>query len=202
MFRSKMTLIGYLNSKFCWKLFFVIAVSVSSTNSMVPTSKKTWTYEIKSVETTSSNTDAVDLHLQVDRVSRGVYAISGTFTLNTDIMDGDNNEVEASVYRSENGVDDYKILPFKISRQHFNKAMDSFYKDMIMDTLKECSDLPVFEDKLERPIEKKEYTLKGCQFSQDGFPNHLATGFYKIVLSAHGASEWGFTLIAEVTPNS
>lgn len=85
-----------------------------------------------------------------------------------------------------------------MQRQHVHSALNTFYKDMLMDTLKECSDMPVFEDKFVPPLEKKTYTLTKCQFSQDGFPNHLPEGFYKIVVSGYGTVEWSLIIVAQV----
>lgn len=71
-----------------------------------------------------------------------------------------------------------------------------------MDTLSECSDMPVFEDKFDPPLAKGVYTLNKCQFSQDGFPNHLAEGFYKVLISGHGRVEWSLTVVAQVESNN
>lgn len=55
--------------------------------------QKTWIYEIKSVESKSSNPDLFTSSLKVERVSRGVYAISGDVLINFDIVEGDDNQV-------------------------------------------------------------------------------------------------------------
>ncbi|XP_013111988.2 uncharacterized protein LOC106090371 [Stomoxys calcitrans] len=186
-------------SKFCWIFGFQIALLAIGTNSYGR--RKTWTFEIQSVETTTSDPNIIDLELAVERVSRGVYAISGAFDLKTDVVEGDNNQVEALVYRSSDGVEEYKPIPFKMTRQHVYDAFNGYYKDMLMDTLKDCSDLPVFKDKITPPIEKKLYTLTQCQFTRDGFADHVATGFYKVVLYGTGECDWGITVIAKVEPD-
>lgn len=67
--------------------------------------------------------------------------------------------------------------------------------------MKECSDMPVFEDKFQPPLEKKLYKLDACQFSQDGLPNHLQEGFYKLLILGTGDVEWQVNVVAEVIPD-
>lgn len=67
-----------------------------------------------------------------------------------------------------------------------------------MDTLKDCSNLPVFEDQFEPPLEKKTYTMNKCQFDQSGFPQHLQDGFYKVILSGYGSVNWYMSFVVEV----
>lgn len=70
-----------------------------------------------------------------------------------------------------------------------------------METLAECSNMPVFEDKFDPPMAKGVYTLTKCQFSQDGFPNHLAEGFYKVLISGYGRVEWTLTVVSQIESN-
>ncbi|XP_073848977.1 uncharacterized protein [Musca autumnalis] len=160
--------------------------------------KHTWTYDMKSVQTHSENPDLVDFQkFKVERIRRGVYAASGNIIQNFDIVEGDDSEIEFLSYRSENGVKPYRPLPFKVQRQHFFSYLNSFYK-LIMDTLKDCSNMPVFEDKFVPPFEKKIYTLDRCQFNRDEFPQYMQEGFYKIVVNGYGAAQWNLILIVEV----
>ncbi|XP_073828209.1 uncharacterized protein [Musca autumnalis] len=182
-----------------WHLVLHLLCSGVLMDAMLPgANHKTWTYEIKSVESSTSDASLINVDLSVERVARGVYAVSGALTFNFDVNEGDAFDVEAGSFRSDNGVNDYKVLPFKMPRQHLFSTLNSFYKDMLMETLSECSNMPVFEDKFEPPFSKGVYTFEKCQFSQDGFPNHLADGFYKIIISGHGIVEWSLTAIAQV----
>ncbi|XP_065365417.1 uncharacterized protein LOC135958442 [Calliphora vicina] len=162
--------------------------------------KKTWSYELKSLTSQTSDTEKLKIDLQIERVSRGVYAISGTALINIDIVDGDSNTVAAKSYRSVQGDTEYNVLPFQMPPTHINKVLNTHYKNVLMGTLKDCSDLPVFEDEFEPPLEKKLYTLNACQFSQDGLPNHLQEGFYKLVIIGTGDVDFEIEVIAEVTP--
>lgn len=49
---------------------------------------------MKSIETHSENPDLVSFHdFKVERIGRGVYAASGSFIQNFDIVEGDDSEV-------------------------------------------------------------------------------------------------------------
>ncbi|XP_037818835.1 uncharacterized protein LOC119608471 [Lucilia sericata] len=178
-------------------LIILIAFSVI-TKGQLP-AKKTWSYELKSITSETSDTEKLKVHLEIQRISRGVFAISGTVLFNYDVAEGDSNMISAKSYRSAQGDNDYKVLPFQMPATHFFKVLNTHYKDVIMDTLKDCSDFPVFEDKFVPPLEKKLYTLDSCQFSQDGLPNHLQDGFYKLLIIGSGDADWKVEIIAEVT---
>ncbi|XP_073828007.1 uncharacterized protein [Musca autumnalis] len=185
-----------------WQLVFHLICSVVLTDAMIPglpgANQKTWTYEVKSMEAHSADESILKFDISIERVSRGVYAISGSVTLNVDVYEDHPCDIEGGAFRSNNGVNDYKILPFKVPRQHIITAMNTFYKDMLMDSLSECSNLPVFDDKFEPPLRKGVYSLEKCQFSQDGFPNHMSEGFYKTEMFGNGYVDWSLTVVVQV----
>ncbi|XP_046803206.1 uncharacterized protein LOC111685264 [Lucilia cuprina] len=160
--------------------------------------KKDWIYELNEVNTKSSNPDLFNVNVIVERVKRGVFAMSGEFYVNIDITEGDGNDVELKSFRSANGDGNYKSIPLEMSRRHFFEALNSHYKNVVMETFKDCSDLPYFEDKFTPPLEKKAYKLDKCIFSQDGLPNHMETGVYKVILSGTGDVEWEVEVIFEI----
>lgn len=57
---------------------------------------QTWTYDYKSITSKSSNPELFNISVVVERVSRGVFALSGEWKFNMDIVEGDGNEVSAS----------------------------------------------------------------------------------------------------------
>ncbi|XP_011291722.1 uncharacterized protein LOC105261707 [Musca domestica] len=160
--------------------------------------EQTWTYELKSIETYSSDPEKVKFgECKLERISRGVFAVMGSADIQYDIHEGDSNTVEFNSYRSANGKD-YHPLPFKTPRQHIFEYLNTFYKDYVMDTLKDCSNFPAFEDKFEPPFERGVYYLDKCQFDQKSFPQHLQEGFYKVNMSFRGDVEWYIVFVAEV----
>ncbi|XP_037818836.1 uncharacterized protein LOC119608472 [Lucilia sericata] len=163
--------------------------------------KNSWIYELNEVNAKSSNPDLLNFNVSIERIKRGVFALSGEFYLNIDITEGDGNDVELKSFRSANGDGNYKSIPFDMSRRHFYEALNSHYKNVVMDTFKDCSDLPYFEDKFSPPLEKKTYILDKCQFSQDGLPNHMERGLYKIVLTGYGQVDWELEVIFEIELN-
>ncbi|XP_073820121.1 uncharacterized protein [Musca autumnalis] len=182
-----------------WQLVVHLLCPVALINAMIPgVDQKTWTFEIKSLETYSADENILQFDLSVRRVSRGVYAISGSITLKVDFEEDHPCYIEAVASRSSNGVSDFREIPLKMPREHLLIAINSFYKDMLMETLRECSNLPVFADKFEPPLLKGVYTLEKCQFTHDGFPNHMVEGFYKIVIFGEGYVDWSITLVSQV----
>ncbi|XP_037818837.1 uncharacterized protein LOC119608473 [Lucilia sericata] len=182
-------------------LFAILSVLLLITDHVIATDKKNWMYELTEVNTKSSNPDLINVSLNIERIQRGVYALSGEFYVNIDMTEGDGNDVELKSFRSPNGDGVYKSIPLEMSRRHFYEALNSHYKDVVMDTFKECSDLPYFEDEFSPPLEKKTYILNRCQFSQEGMPNHLETGVYKIILTGYGQVDWEVEVIFEVESN-
>ncbi|XP_073828224.1 uncharacterized protein [Musca autumnalis] len=187
----------WLNSPIFALLFFSAvprAMSVFET-------KQTWTYELKTIETSTSDLDKFSFgEFKVERISRGVYAASGSFTINVDFVEGDSNMIETHTYRSENGKD-FKPIALQTPRIHIYEYFNTFYKDYAMETLKDCSNMPVFEGKFEPPLEKKTYVLEKCQFEQSAFPPYLQEGFYKADIVGTGDVEWHFIFTVLVEPN-
>ncbi|KNC29722.1 hypothetical protein FF38_08467, partial [Lucilia cuprina] len=169
------------------------------TKGQVPVKVKTWSYELKSITSETSDAEKLKVDLEIERIARGVFAISGKFFFNVDVAEGDSNMIAAKSFRSPQGDNDYKVLPFQMPATHLYKVLNTHYKDVLMETLKDCSDFPVFENTFEPPMEKKLYTLDSCQFSQDGLPNHLQDGFYKLLIIGSGEVDWNVEVIAEVT---
>ncbi|XP_075156198.1 uncharacterized protein LOC142229524 [Haematobia irritans] len=181
------------------KGFALICSVIFMTTRIVLALGQSWTYEMKSVETKTSNPDLVDFYnVHVVRVNRGIYALAGYIFYNVDVAEGDTNQVEVKAYRSENGIKEYKKIPFSVPRQHFYAFMNKFYKDAAMETLSKCSDLPVFEDKMTPPMEKKNFTMDNCIFSQEGLPQYLQEGFYKVDIIGYGDVEWLIQFTVEV----
>ncbi|KAM7347460.1 uncharacterized protein ACRADG_007026 [Cochliomyia hominivorax] len=159
---------------------------------------KTWTYELKSVTTKTSDPDKLKIDLEIIRISRGVHAISGTIFIGGDIKEGDSNYISANWYRSSQGDYNYKLLPFQMHSAHVYDIMNTYYKDTIMDSIRNCSDLPVFENRFVPPLEKRTYKMERCQISHEGFPNHLQEGFYEILTIGTGDVEYEIEIIVEV----
>ncbi|BFG03213.1 uncharacterized protein DMAD_02519 [Drosophila madeirensis] len=161
-------------------------------------SARKWDYEPVSITTHSSDESMLKIEAKIDRVKRGEFAISATIDFNYAI--DDTVMIEAVAYRSSTGQEsDYKLVPFNIQKQTYEEFLNTHYKDMVIQNLGSCSDLPQFEDKFVPPWPQKTYKLDKCVADNDGFPEVLPLGFYKIVLSITGPVEWGITIITKLT---
>ncbi|XP_061399981.1 uncharacterized protein LOC133335697, partial [Musca vetustissima] len=128
-------------------------------------------FDMKSITVHTSRPDLFSLSdWKVERVSRGVFAFSGIYTLNVTVNAGDSNQIEVLTYRSDNGVRDFRLLPFIVERQHTYDFMNGFYKFYVMNSIKSCSTMPVFKGRFNPPMEKRSYVLDKCQVNLDDFP--------------------------------
>jgi len=101
-------------------------------------------------------------------------------------------KVGALAYRSANGNGDYKLLPFGMPRIPLKKAINTFYKDLIMESLKNCSNFLYFKKTWEGPLEAKNYTFHKCVIGTERLPQYMPEGFYKVILKSYVAIELGF----------
>uniref|UniRef100_A0A1A9VSF8 Uncharacterized protein n=1 Tax=Glossina austeni TaxID=7395 RepID=A0A1A9VSF8_GLOAU len=160
---------------------------------------KTYSYQLISLETNSSDPDLLDIDVRLQRKSRRELVLSGYVDIKYDIQEGDDTEIEWVVYHSPTGSEsDYKLLPFNIRRQSIYDYFNSFYKDFIMNGIANCSDLWVFDGKAPSPLEKKRYEINGCVLNDDHYPNHLGDGFYRIVGRIYGQVQCTIMLLIEV----
>ncbi|XP_002018541.2 uncharacterized protein LOC6592874 [Drosophila persimilis] len=144
--------------------------------------KKNWECEPQSVSAYSTNEGLLNIQLKTERVGRTGFFFSGTFFWNLDI--DDSVLVEVELYRSTTGAEsDYKLTPMSIPRQTFIEYLNTYYKDMVIKNLGDCSDLPQYEDERMTQLPKKTYTLTRCTVNGEGMPEVLVAGFYKILIT-------------------
>ncbi|KAM7348507.1 uncharacterized protein ACRADG_007788 [Cochliomyia hominivorax] len=189
------------------KLFKIICLInvltlLTGTYGMMPDhNMKTWTLDLKSISSKTSDPEKIEFDLQIKQVSRGVFALWGELRLSFDIFEGDSNYLSGKMYRTPQSNNDFKLLPFQMPSTHFIKVINTFYKDILMNSLKNCSDFPYFEDKFDSPFRKGVYKLEGCHLSEDGLPSHLEAGIYKTVVIGTGEAEYEIELITEAISN-
>lgn len=94
-----------------------------------------------------------------------------------------------NVYRSPRGNDDYKPTPFAMPKQDLGSYLNGVYKDVVMEDLHKCSNLPYFQGKFEGEVEPKEYFINMCKFNVENWPDYLPAGFYKFVVNFFDESE-------------
>ncbi|XP_016957975.2 uncharacterized protein LOC108029978 [Drosophila biarmipes] len=178
-------------------LFVSISLGVLLVNEIRAARK--WDYEPISVVGISSNDSLVSFDIQIIRIGRGEYGVSGTAVWNYDTTD--ETTMEAVAYRSSTGAEsDYKLLPFSVPKQSFNDYINSYYKEVIMKNLAHCSNLPQFKGKFQPPWPKKTYWAEKCVFKCDGLPDIILPGLYKVVFNCTGPNQpsWDFIGIVKL----
>lgn len=76
--------------------------------------------------------------------------------------------------------------------------MNGFYKMYVMNSIRNCSTMPVFEGRFKPPFEKRTYVLEKCQFALDDFPN-VVDGFYKATLIGYGEAHWSMNFTGQLS---
>lgn len=122
--------------------------------------------------------------IRIDRIERGEFGLSGNLVLEVDVTK--DMEVEVLWYRSTDGGASYKIQPYSLPRQSIIDAMNNFYKDMVMPSAANCSNLPQIEDKLTM-LPAQKFHFEKCQVSTERFPQHVPDGLYKMTFQTYGA---------------
>lgn len=82
--------------------------------------------------------------------------------------------------RSENG--DYKPVPFVAFKQDLNTFFNGHYKNVVMEDLHKCSNMPFFEDSWKEPFQAGKYDLNMCLLDPQNWPDNVPVGFYKIIM--------------------
>ncbi|KAH8331516.1 hypothetical protein KR074_004997, partial [Drosophila pseudoananassae] len=159
-----------------------------------------WQARPISITKTTTDPNYMDLNLKVERFGLGEFAFTGTYFTNID-MD-DSVTVELRIYSCYSGNEaDYKLTPYSIQPQKFIDYLNTFYKDLLMKNLGDCTDLPKYEDGYVPPWPKDTFNFTRCTISGEGMPEVVPEGFYKalVILSALPAVELQFTVILKVT---
>ncbi|XP_037716311.1 uncharacterized protein LOC119551182 [Drosophila subpulchrella] len=137
-----------------------------------------WEATPLSIGGSTTNPSAMDIDLRLERISRSEFGFSGTFFWNID-MD-DNVMVEMRILNSYSGnEDDYKLTPYSIQPQKFIDYINTFYKDMLIPNLGNCTDMPRFDDGYVPPWPKATFNFTRCTLNGKGLPDILAEGFYR-----------------------
>lgn len=74
-------------------------------------------------------------------------------------------------------------MPLQIENQTLTSFMNTGYKEYLMDSLRDCSNVPQFKDTWNGPQPKIRFILDKCTIRIDNLPNQMLPGFYKVVVS-------------------
>ncbi|XP_017044434.1 uncharacterized protein LOC108090331 [Drosophila ficusphila] len=139
--------------------------------------RNNWEATPISISGSTTNPSDMDMDLRIEHKARD-FSFSGTFFWNID-MD-DNVMVEMRILSSYSGKEeDYKMTPWSIPPQKFVDYIETFYKDIIMANLGDCTDLPRYDDGYVPPWPKATYNFTRCTMNGKGLPEVLAEGFYR-----------------------
>lgn len=142
----------------------------------------------------------LDLKFYLKRIGRGSFVIDGTITVGKDLTD--KTIVYAEVFYSPRGQQ-FVRTPFVVRNMPISKFFNTFYKDILFKSYKECStNLPI-NDKSETfvpPLTKRVMILENCTFSNEDMPSHLRPGYYKLKFGFTNEVETTMIFLAKVEP--
>ncbi|XP_068144178.1 uncharacterized protein [Drosophila tropicalis] len=160
-----------------------------------------WDYEPISIEPFTSDESLLKIDARIDRIKRGEFAISSTIVWDYDA--DESTMVEATGYHSSSGDEkDYKLLPWTIPKQPFFEYLNTYYQDVVLKNVGDCSNLPRFEGKFQPPWPRNTYVLDKCVSQGEGLPQVAPSGFYKIIFVTSGQVRWGFNIVVKVFAKS
>lgn len=157
-----------------------------------------WEFDLINATGISSDPSVIDLSYKVDRISRGVYGISGYFNLSVDL--DDETIINATLFRS-NRINGPFIKTPMAYIQPLSKAMNGIYKNSCMESMHKCvisGNAPYFEDTFEPPLTARSIVLDKCVFSTDNLPNNLAQGYYMFRIAAQHPVEVETIYVAHI----
>ncbi|XP_013107549.2 uncharacterized protein LOC106087162 [Stomoxys calcitrans] len=184
-------------------MFLPTVVSVTVLCVAVIGSEKNWTYELISVESTSSDPNIADIAVSEKRIRRGLYAFSGFLDFKTDL--DDTTTLDLRVYRSSTERDeDYQLTPFVIENEILTNFINFHYKAYIMAAIKDCAPTaPQYDGdyEFEPPFAKIRIDVNECGVPTDGFPNLMEYGMYKIEAYLRNDIEMFLKIIVRLEQN-
>lgn len=84
----------------------------------------------------TSDPNVLDVFYKVDRISRGVYGLSGYLNISVDL--NDENIIKATLYRSNSIDGPFVKVPMGYTRP-LGAAMNEIYKNSCMKTMQKCT---------------------------------------------------------------
>lgn len=101
----------------------------------------------------------------------------------------DRSCAEVNIYRDKFCNKNYIIQPYSLSNSTLTVVMNQHYKNLLMDTFKECAENAPFFEKFELPLGPIHLILDKCQISTDNLPSYMNEGCYKVEVNFYGQVE-------------
>ncbi|XP_037942604.1 uncharacterized protein LOC119675470 [Teleopsis dalmanni] len=149
-------------------------------------SKREWSYVFLGIKGNSTNTSLIDTKGKAERISRGLYGISGYHTMHKDVLD-DNYFVEVKIYCSFQGNDNLHLTPFYVPPTNVLVYANVYFKKYLMRSTSNCSNLPLFGDNVDITYADipLNITLSRCLLNISDFPSFVQKGYYRILTSTY-----------------
>lgn len=144
--------------------------------------------------------DLLETNIYLKRIARGRFAMAGNVTTGIDLTD--ETKISAEVSYSST-AQHFMLTPFHIPQTTLSKYINTYYKDFLLDELKECATNPPHKDASETfipPLTKRVVVLENCAFSNENMPSHMRSGYYKLIISLTNQIDTTCSILSKIEP--
>lgn len=152
------------------------------------------------INCTNQTPDLFNLEVYLKRINRGHFVLDGIVTVGADLTD--QTLTNADIFYSST-AQHFVRTPFVVHEMSLSEMINSFFKDMLFESLKDCiTNLPI-NDRSETfvpPLTKRIMILENCEISNDNMPSHMRPGYYNVQFGFKNEAETIATVLAKVEP--
>ena len=144
--------------------------------------------------------DLFYINLYLKRIARGRFVLDGTINVGVDLTD--ETIIYTEVFYSPT-AQNFVRTPITIPSVPLSQYMNTFFKDIGLETLNDCATNPPLRNASETfvsPLTKRIMILENCTFENDNAPSHLRPGFYKINYELRNQVESKIIALAKMEP--
>ncbi|XP_037942909.1 uncharacterized protein LOC119675773 [Teleopsis dalmanni] len=151
--------------------------------------------EFISVKGSSSNNDIFETNMKLERIKRGVYALSGLMDFKEDTTD--EWMVEIVVLKSRYGNNPYKPTAIKAPKDTLHNNINGVYKRFFMNYTRECAPkAPQIVGKFVPPLTKRRILFTRCIVTTKYFPP-MEPGYFKFISKFSGRVNASWEVLAK-----
>ena len=140
------------------------------------------------------------MNIYLKRIARGYFVVDGTVNIGEDLTD--RTIISSNVFYSATGQY-YTRTPFQIPPMPISIFLNTFYKDFMMEGLKDCATNIEFIDPSKAfipPVTKRVTVLENCTFPNENMPSHMKSGYYNITCDFANQVNTACSLLAKIEP--
>ncbi|KAH8365935.1 hypothetical protein KR093_007545, partial [Drosophila rubida] len=158
-----------------------------------------WKYEPIYINTYSNDESQLNISARLQRSAHNDLSIGMDIDWMYDTNENDTFEMQ--IFRSPHGnLNEYMATPIGIPKMSLEKALSDYYEKFVYPACAHCSNMLKYADLPNGKLAKQHYVFDHCVVNYKVLPHIMPEGTYKIVIMLSHDFEWGFEIVAKVTP--